>query len=29
MTHLGTIRAATSAPQGDRIVWRNEIADTV
>jgi MATE family multidrug resistance protein len=29
MTHLGTIRAATSAPQDDHIVWRTEIADTV
>jgi MATE family multidrug resistance protein len=29
MTHPGTITAATPAPQGDRLIWRAEIADTV
>ncbi|MPZ40485.1 MAG: MATE family efflux transporter [Rhizobiales bacterium] len=29
MHHPGTITAATSAPQGERFVWRNEVADTV
>src|SRR5258707_13514077 len=29
MTVPGTMTAAPSAPQGERFVWRNEIADTV
>jgi multidrug resistance protein, MATE family len=29
MTHPGTMTAAASAPQGERFVWRAEIAETV